>query len=1163
MDGDCILDTSDRALPRTLRFLALMRVRLFVLAAMVGISTQSAWATVWRSPESSETVTIEKQIVPLAPAGKPWLVVYVFDKSGSMLQECGADPRGARRTNWQVVVEDAQSKLAQLHGTLKAFDLRMYAFGNSPARFDDPLFQRSFSVGSAQDVRDIQSEIGAIPLPKSGEATNLWNSLASVFDGLDRTKASATYGGALVVVFSDGADSVPTLTTPAEARKRAMLASLTRARSGLDTRISILPIGEWLANPAQVQQLGAIGDVAELGKAIEIPTTTTLVSSPVAVQTGPLPESGSTATVDLRFVGFSDADAAATTFSLREGTTGLSIAPSNVSAAGGRLVLRADRPLDLGANAWVVVTAPAAGAAASITSFKVVVPSFRKVAPIAQWGLPSECAALGGKRGLVLPRGEPLELSVSAPAGARVDWSVDGAPAGSGSTLVRRDLAAGLHAVRVSVSTNDDRKDADVTVAVIDTALAISVPPSARAGDSVRAKVEVPALPGGLAAALSPAVWTVQGNELPGRDGVEVRFDRRGSERISVRQVLDVCGRQFNLSASAVVEVRPGPALRLVGGELVRGRENRIEALLSEPAEISRVLFLVDGETIEGSIDAASGDRPATAWFRRSFAGGATLTVKAVPILKDDRGVDRAATDPECERRAQTRTFTFVDPDVVLTLQQPTQGSVLPFGANAEIRALPEGRDAEAVERVRVRIAPQNGTPVELELTRAGNWSASFTPKATMGGGIVLRAEAFDATGTVATPIEASFGLAALRPELVLTGAATSGSLSWTGQNSSPPPITAAIVVAGTKNAYPAEGLTSVSWKVGDGLAIESRQDGDRALVCGVRAAGVHAVEATVRTADGKSHLLRREVAVRPEPLVPAPELKSVEFGHDAPVEFDHAKTVGAWTDAVVRLRRGGSDWVPFTPGTALSPVPTASEAVEFEVWYRPWGVGDSAAPWSEGTGWVTGKVLNGMAAVPRNWVLPAIAALVALILSIAWWKQCSGHNYAGLDYEWTTDNRAPVHGQVPLAVEGFDSIALSEGSRYSFMHRTACIEYPARRDRRREWSWLAKPQLGDALVNRAHLVIDQEGNISSKLPAEIASPLGVSVSLGGVYHRVPPPPLPLDPNESRADWESLYIKFSAGEHARSVGLQYRLYLISGLILIWAIVAWLVFGHII
>jgi hypothetical protein len=946
-------------------------------------------------------VSIQKSVEAGSKSGRPWLVCFVFDKSGSMNTPCAEDPTGGNRPNWTVVVADACQKLEQFRSTLGEFDIRLYGFGSAACDFASPMGDRTFSVTSDADVADLVREVRAIPTPRRGETTNLWNSIAAVAQGLERTRAGTTYGGAVVVVFSDGEDSINASSTP-EARRKSMLSALGSARKSVDIRLSVLPIGEWKRNPDGLRALGALGDIAELGKAIRLPSVTKYTVTPSAVPLAQLPEAGKTAELAVSLAGFSTSDVEAASFSLAEAAAGLQLEPTKLLASGGTLRFRATRPLTEGASATVVARFRDSEGIEGTASFRVVVPGFKTVAPVEQWGLPDACADLGGARAVVLKSGEPLQLSVSAPVDASIAWTVDGRPAGNGPLLRVDGLTPGAHEVALEVATADQKRSASVRTLVIDSTMSIEAPKSARAGDSVKFVAKAPELPAELASRLGPVVWGVRGIQTEGPDILQSRFDRRGSERVSASRTLSLCGRTFDFSASTILEVRPGPALRLVGGEVVRGRESRIEAHLSGADEIAKVVFVIGNDAIEASIDPPSEGKPATAWIRRAFRDGDSITVRAVPILKDDRGVDRAIDDPECAARAQSRVYSIVDPDVAIVVEAPTAGASLPFGMPVDIRVVPTGRDAESVTRIAISMTPSAGQPTAIDLVKSANWTTSFTPRSEMGSAVEVAAQAFDATGPIGAPVRFRSDLAAARPALRLTGAAATGTVTWGGRNENPPPVTAAIVTEGTDRPYAMAEIRELRWRAADtGLSLESKSESAPQATFVARAAGTHRIVASVTSADGKQYELTADATLRPDPVVPGPTLVDGEVTGTSTIRVDHSSTKGAWSDVVLRGRRSDGEWKSLVNG-GFESAPSSTESAQIEAWYRPWGTEASETPWNGATGWVRSEPMTLTLFPPRNYLILSVAIAVALALAAIAWKLCVGHVYWGASAWWT-----------------------------------------------------------------------------------------------------------------------------------------------------------------
>ena len=151
-------------------------------------------------------VTITRSETTGASTARPWLVQLVFDQSGSMQARCDEDPLAKGRPRWTVVVEDAQKKVEQLQRALGAYDLRIYTFGSKAAKYGAPFEERSFTVASESDAKEVADELVRLPEPRRGESTNLWNSLSDLSSGAASDPASRNYSGLLTIVFSDGLD---------------------------------------------------------------------------------------------------------------------------------------------------------------------------------------------------------------------------------------------------------------------------------------------------------------------------------------------------------------------------------------------------------------------------------------------------------------------------------------------------------------------------------------------------------------------------------------------------------------------------------------------------------------------------------------------------------------------------------------------------------------------------------------------------------------------------------------------------------------------------------------------------------------------------------------------------------------------------------------------
>jgi hypothetical protein len=1081
---------------------------------------------------------------------RPWLVQFLFDQSGSMLSPCDEDPLGKNRPRWDVVIEDARKKTLQLQEVLGGFDLKIYTFGSKAAAYESPIEGRAYAIAGKGDAEEIGRELSRISTPSRGETTNLWNSLTALVSGAAADPDIRNYSGVLTIVFSDGLDDLGARGGSEPVRYDQFQRSLEAARRRIDLRLSVLAIGDWMRHQERLADLGAIGDLGRLGELTVVPKVVRCDVEPTATTVAPMPERGAETTIPIVLSGFR-IEGPSPKATLRDAPAGLEILGTNFTGDTGSVALRATRPLADGASAWVVLEFDS-GASPHPVAFRVVVPSFRRVPDIESWGLPAPCAALGDRRTILLRAGEPLSLTIPAPSDGKVVWTLDGAEAGDGVSLRATSLEAGLHKLRIEVSTPDESRSADVDVFVVDPRMSIESPDSIRAGDMLeaRARLAVP-LPQGLSALLTPIRWTASGRAIGAGDTMSTSFDRRGSERIAASCSLEACGRSLDFGTTAIVEVRPGPALRLVGGQLVRGRPTRIEAILSQPSEISRVAFSVGGRVVDAVVDQPLPDGTAVAWTEYTAESADPVEIVATPILKDDRGVDRPPSDPECTRRAQSRTFTVVEPDVGIVVEQPTQGSNLPYGIAFDLTVRPEGRDSTVVSSVEVALTPDRGTPSSLTLTKGGNWSASVTPSPAMGARLRLDAQAFEGKRPIGDAVRLEVELTAPSPALLLTGAAASGTLSWSGRNVQPPPVTATVVVEGTDQPYPLEGLQTIEWSTDDGIAVESRTDSDRSIGARAQAPGTARISARVQTRDGRNYELRRDVVVRPEPVVGLLSAAETTLTGSDAIDPLHDGTTGAWTDVRLRLRRGGRDWEPYEPGAIVEALGgTEPEEIEVEAWYRPWSVADTETPWVEGSGWVRAEPLLLTLTPPRDWTWPAVALLACLMLAYLWHSLFSGHELVGHVVNWHNDAEAGSRTRI----SGGTVPAMSRtGPQYRFLSRTVEFPLPSRVELD-QLAWVEhiaplKPMVRFTAQNDLALVVNGS-QVSTALLRQ-----------GGLTAILPPPDL--DPHPDGIEWEPLYLEVTEGRRAKEAERFhgfYRAFGCTALLVIWAA---LVFSRII
>lgn len=942
----------------------------------------------WCSPASAQvpSVTVTRESVAAAEDSKPWLVCFVFDRSSSMRPS-----EGAGRGWWHDVIDDSQKKLDQLQSSLKSFDLRIYSFDSRASDFNRPYGARTFAISTAEDANLIKAELRRWPLPDRNQATNLWTSLRNIFDGIAASDASSRYSGVLVTVFSDGADSVSGGQS-AESREAAMRSSLDRLRTKVNARISVLPIGEWRRpeSKERLAQLRSMADLEELNKPIEIPKVIRLSVDPKLVPLPAMVDPGANSKVAVAFRGFEAADVRDVQVVLRSMPDGISIRPEAFTASGGELVVKTSRPLEDGGTGWIdLIVKDAAGVRRSI-SVQAAIPAVKRIPAASQWGLPPECASFG--RLAVIQAGEPFQLALALPSDAKVTWKFDGITSGGSNSWFKSEpVSAGVHKVQVDVKTAEDSRSAEFSVLAVNPDMQMKGPDEIHAGDLATFEIlqdpANPIVPKGFESLLGPEEWIDRTSESSSK--LDVRFDRKGSERVTVRRKIMACGSDdVECRVTKIVKVKAGPAVRLLGGEVVRGLPERLEAELSEATQIAGVIFEIGGKRAEALISPATGDEPAKASVKWVFGKESTSLVRVVPILKNDSGTNRKESDPECQVRAQERTFAVVDPEADLVMSNPVDGAILSYGSPVSVQLRPDGRNGDQIQSIDVEVAPEQGPPIRSVLNAKGNWTWEFVPQPEWGASLKLKALGqFQQQGDLPRPsLERTHKLAAVKPSLAFGGDAASGTVSFTGRNATPPPVTVSVVSEGT-DLYPASALAAVEWSVDPSLKITSQSDADRVIGLAASRSGTFAIRATVRTRDGKSYDLPRELTILPAPVIPGPELADASFDYREPIEIEHGGTSGAWSNTLIRHRRAGGEWKAIEPGARLDPLPSKEEQIDFEVWYQPWGAMDTKEPWSADSGWVRSQPMKGIATLPRDWLWPFVVVMCAIGLCCLWWR--------------------------------------------------------------------------------------------------------------------------------------------------------------------------------
>ena len=1100
---------------------------------------------------------------------RPWLVTFVFDESGSMLQK----DAGESSDRWTIAVRDASIKLRSLQTQLKSFDLRVHYFSTKASEWRSPLGERVYTIASASDVEAVLREIQNQRKPIQGQATNLWKSLDNILASSRENNIAANYSGLILSVFSDGVDSIPSDgpdQRPSRTRKASMLKSLEQVRSACNLRLSWTAIGPDI-NQLFLQELGAIGDVLKLGEAIPLPINEIISADPRTIFLPPLTKSLQTADIAIDLSSLPDAQRKGAAFKLAK-SNGI----FEIKQLTGSLQLKRLIAGDEGSTVRVTCSVPAAASAQNqtrlVTDFEVAVQSLKRIPNNDSWGLPLPCSQVDDLPFLVLLTGEPLHLSAATlPPSATVSWNLDGKSAGSERALDVQRLEPGMHVVTLVAKTADDEKHAEVRVLVIEPALTISGPAKFAAGDQVVFKAELPAyIPTSMRPRGQCFHWLSQSPTPISTDGsFTMSFDSKGSGSVSVNCELNCCGQKIVLSGRRVFDIDAGPAVRLDGGDLARGVATTIRARITKRNQIADVLFSVgEGASQTRAVIVPDPTEPDSAFAEFEVTPGneSTLTIVALPVLKNDSGKPRDKSDPACQSRKQSAQFRVTDPEITLSMSKPSPGAGLRYGETFEIQIKPIGADASIIDQVRITISSAAGQ-TQHTLAQQSDWTQSVKPAVSMGASLTIHAEAVDKGGVAVMLTEAfedqTFQLTAAKPEIHVTqSGGGSGPVVWTGRGAEPPLIAASIVVAGTDSPYPAEEIREVRWACTNGLLQIDPDKGEAATAnFRITAAGSHTITADITLHSGERVSLPVTIVAAPAPVKPNPALVDAAFESTSPAELSHENTSGAWERARVRFRLRGQEWQTLPETALIEPSPPADAEVEFEVWYQPWGQADSVTPWADSSArWVSASPLTSKIIKPRNWFICGLVILGALIATAFSIWLSLGHGFRWSKVKWS---KSPfgVAGQTPAG--GWNG-ATGRGNkrfRYSFLARKVRLELPLVRDEPSRYGWTQQAR-GAAGQCKAFIewnpdehafVVD--GHDTSRAEANVGN--------GGDGYRLKvTAPLNL---QGPSTWSPLYVWITPESNSAGKNLMWHVVgvMCGGSILSWAVFFYLFHNRII
>jgi hypothetical protein len=1098
-----------------------------------------------------------------AGEAKPWLVVLLFDTSGSMangfLKPVGDTSRPLR---WEKAYEFARANLASLQRDLKIFHLTVHQFATDAANGRNPVYS-----GLVDQNEDINLLAGRIErkLRSPDGATNLWSSLSNILEDAMRKRVGEEFAGMAVICLSDGEDALVTDSPGrSEGRRQAFLQTVRNAAPQFPVSFQFVKFA-----PLQddfLKELREVGTVSEPTEPAPLPLVENLEIQPVRTVLPELPNSGSACEIGLSFPASMGAEQRKAA-SFRIDPPSPSFELSHTAGASSLVIRRKGGTVE-GGSVRVVCQLPRQDTRAGnepLTAVAILdIPASRLLPPVDDWGLPELCQ---GRRVLLLEQGTPLELPSLVPTSAKIMWSVDGQPRSSESTLRIAALEPGKHTVRLDADMRGDKKSAEVSVFVIDPELRIvSDPPRIEAGTSVRFSASTAnALPSELT--LSPTEWRGPSLELVKGTAFTDTFRHSGRVEISVRQEATLCGQSVVLKGRLGFQVERGASVDLLPATITRGRPSVVSAAVDMPERVAAVVFKVTDPgtgAIVATETAPVGRDPrmqgsGSTEARINYSGRSdSLTVTAMPLLKDDSGKALDASDPSCMNRTVAVQYPVVNPEVRLT-HEPADSREFAFGEQFEIRVIPEGIDAAAIERVELGIRSAGGGVETKTLTAQSRWAHSVRSEARMGSFLSIEAKPLDANGApvaLTTPFKPfTIRLVPAVPELVvLSSDGKSGTIDWTGQGVGPPLLTAEIRIRGSGTPYPlSEQGLQVAWSGSPTVEADRARGDESSATFRIARRGAGWIEAQVGNQQ-----LRAPFTAAPVDVRPAPVLTETQFAADSPARFDHSATTGAWTACLIRARVAGSEWTTLPSDGVLAPHPTSDATVEYQVWYQPWGVADSSEPWVSGSGWVGSELLGANLLKPRVIWIVALVALAGLALTVIGFWLVSDHPHRWVRIAWYRSQYCERGERVPGYYGETPSF---RRAKYQFLRRTVRIQLPRIKNVREfEWTMLVQDAFIDWHNDGRHFIVDGHREDASLMDGRR---VGINADDAGNFQLRVGYPACLH-NQSQSDWAPLYLKILPIESSTTKAFgQHWIPLIIALLAIWGGFAFLIHVRII
>jgi hypothetical protein len=1013
---------------------------------------------------------------------QPGLLVLILDHSGSMSLRQDVPKTYSGKTRWQASLADAEERIdAALKAEPGVIDLRVYTFDTDPADYGRyrPLPRLTKNGGS----QTAKAALSAIRPPDDG-ATTLYTSVRNVAQGLVNDGALSIYGWVWVVLYSDGDDSEFKYAS-SERRdnaKAAMCAALTELAKSPRVSIDYLPIGN-------VTMLDATCGGLRRTRFNEIkpPVVYQLITAPDPLRLAGGKAGGKLPT-RLKMDGVGQPG------DMRFGLLG---APAGLSVdfdGDEHLVWGLPSELSDGARFKMQVSVPLPESTNRLTALhEVIVPPIATMPQLAAWGLPAACPEEGGRRVVLVERGQPVVIAPNLPADAQVKWTVSPGGRDSASPSFREILPIGSHEIRVTASRPGSQEVSETILAhVIEPKLLIEG--SGNAAKDATAGTDYPLVarlqgnpPAYVRKALESAAgaWRVAGQRQEARGlSINANFPEAGSMGVDFSASLDACNGSVQFRGSGTVTVKPGVSIRNLTTRLVEGYPGRIEVEVSDRDQVDRVDVSIDGGRTwhPTRYNAANKERLNVDCSTESIAAtdlaaakgpDGSITAWLRPIRRLASGVISERTDPENIKRERRERIPLGKPEVETGFLSPLDQSEAPYGKQVEVSVQVSGRERELVRKVELRVGGPSGRKLadmaggQENADRTGAlWrSAGFKADEQMGRDVQLVAQARDAEGRLLGQGVVTVHPSSPRPILVLTG--TNGqNLQWSGGLENVPTVVARMVESGSSEPYPDSAVGSVTWRVSGALEMLPAA-GNRNQIASFRPIrrGDARIEAVITAPSGQTHppaIL--DIKVQPAPLTAenAPQIALFRSGKakskvgkgdfhvrgSETLDLRLEGPVGAYSMRTIELIRGGDqETVKTEQGIDFAGLPASlqfwrsAKPVEcrVRVTWVPWGEPREAAVFRE-------QVFHAVAGPPKLAVI--VLVLATLLLVLLFYRLGNGNNLLGQTVQWlpVINGQPNHHAKIGL----FNS----EG-RFRLLGKKAQLQIPDPPNRTDEFIWM------------------------------------------------------------------------------------------------------------